>query len=229
MEPAVDGQLAGIAFLCHGFGAPGEDLVGLASDLLEKRHSDLPVRIVFPAGPLDLEDSGIPGGRAWWHISIQELIETMEEGRFELIREQVPEGIETARELLVEAIEAGLQASGLAYKNLLVGGFSQGAMLAMEVACLGLAQPPRAMALLSGALIRERQWKPVVHRLQMTRVLQSHGQWDPILPLQLGKWLRDMLKEHGCPVDFLEFPGPHTIPLESIEKVSALLDYICDA
>ena len=127
IEPAEDTQISGIAFLCHGFGAPGEDLAGLASDLLQNRHSESPVRIVFPAAPIDLEESGIPGGRAWWHISIQQLLESMEEGRYELIREQVPDGIESARELLVESIQEGLESSGLGYEKLLVGGFSKGA------------------------------------------------------------------------------------------------------
>ncbi len=226
VEPSEDTQICGIAFICHGFGAPGEDLAGLASDLLQNRQTETPIRIVFPAAPIDLEESGIPGGRAWWHISIQQLLESMEEGRYELIREQVPEGIESARELLVETIQEGLQSSGLGYDQVLVGGFSQGAMLTMEVACLGLKQPPRAIALLSGALIRERQWKPQVNKLQHTKIFQSHGQWDQILPLQTGKWLRDLLIDGGCQVDFLEFQGPHTIPWESIQKLSEMLDFI---
>ena len=45
--------------LCHGYGAPGDDLVGLASEVL-RLHPELMgrVRFYFPAAPLILQGFG---------------------------------------------------------------------------------------------------------------------------------------------------------------------------
>lgn len=218
-----------IAVLCHGFGAPGDDLVGLAPDLLEARQSPVPVELIFPAGLVSLADEGYPDGRAWWPLSIQRLLAMMEQGHYELIREESPPGIDTARDAVCEVIEISLARRGLTYQQLLLGGFSQGAMLSMECACCGLDEPPAALALYSGCLIREPYWRVGAARLAGTRILQSHGELDPILPLRTGRWLYDLLLAHHCPVDFLQFAGPHTIPWEAIEGTAELLDALAEA
>ncbi len=217
-------EIRKVVVMCHGFGAPGEDLVGIAQELLESTKSEEAVRLIFPAAPLSLEEQGMPGSRAWWLLSIAKLISAMEEGRFEQVREEVPEGIDTARAYLTETIGIALEQAKLTEKNLVLGGFSQGAMLAMDVACRGLANPPAAMCLYSGALICEKEWSRAATRLAGCKVFQSHGKQDPILPFTMGVWLRDLLRKSNCAVDFLEFNGPHTIPLEAIERSSQLVD-----
>lgn len=211
-----------LGVFCHGFGAGGEDLVGLASELLSGSTSAGAVQLVFPAAPLSLDDQGMPGGRAWWLLSIQRLISAMEAGHYEQIRQEVPPGIDEARDQLTEVIEISLERAGLTSQQLLLGGFSQGAMLAVETSLRGLQQPPAKLCLYSGALICEQYWKPAASKLAQTQILQSHGRFDPILPLQAGRWLRDMLQSAECTVDFIEFSGPHTIPQEAIERTAAM-------
>ena len=221
--PDASPQIAGLAVFCHGFGAGGDDLVGLAGELLQMVATDQPLMLVFPAAPLSLEPHGMPGGRAWWMLSVQRLISAMEEGRFEQIRAEVPEEIDAARESLTAVIDIALERCGLTAKQLLLGGFSQGAMLAVDTAIRGLSQPPAQLCLFSGALICEPLWKPQVSRLQGTEVFQSHGRFDQILPLQTGLWLRDFLRAAPTSVDFVQFDGPHTIPSEALERTAAML------
>lgn len=213
-----------LGILCHGFGASGEDLLGLAEDLLEARTGEEPVELIFPAALLSLADEGFAEGRAWWRLSIQRLMAVMEMGQYELIREESPPGIDEARLALAEVVAESLQQSGLPVDRLLLGGFSQGAMLAMECACCALDEAPGALALYSGCLIRELQWKVGVNKLSNSQILQSHGELDPILPMRTGVWLRELLTENGCKVDFLPFSGPHTISWEAIEGTAKLLD-----
>lgn len=213
-----------MAVFCHGYGASGQDLVGLAHEILPTIPSDVPVALVYPEAPIDLTDAGLPGGRAWWQLSIQSLLTAMEEGQFEQIRMQEPEEIDEARNKVVAAIENLMQRFGLNHSRLLLGGFSQGAMLSVDVATRGLSEPPAAMALYSGALICEKHWKQSAARLNSTRILQSHGAQDPILPLQTGKWLKEMLEEAGCSVEFIEFAGPHTIPPAAVEQTCVQLN-----
>lgn len=213
-----------IGILCHGFGAPGDDLVGLAPDLLQARAGTEPVELIFPSAILSLADEGFADGRAWWRLSIQRLLAMMELGQYELIRQESPPGIDEARSALSQLVADALTRTGLSSEHLLLGGFSQGAMVAMECACSGMESAPGAMALFSCCLIRERQWRAGVGKLSGTKILQSHGEQDPILPLRTGLWLRDLLIENGCHVDFLQFPGPHTISWEAIEGTAKLLD-----
>ncbi|MEC8557588.1 MAG: lysophospholipase [Planctomycetota bacterium] len=218
-----------MAIFCHGYGAGGDDLVGLAQEILQIAAPTAGTMLVFPAAPLSLEDEGMPGGRAWWHLSIQRLLSAIEDGQYELVRSEVPDGIDEARIKLTATVQQLLEENRLKESNLLLGGFSQGAMLSMDVATRGLENPPAAMTLFSGCLICERQWKPGVARLSSTKIFQSHGRLDPILPLQTGKWLTDLLSENGCEVDFKEFNGVHTIPMESIEKSAHLLAQLTEA
>jgi phospholipase/carboxylesterase len=56
-----------IVVLCHGYGAPGTDLVPFGPELLEHSPSLAErVQFLFPEAPLSLEELGMPEGRAWW-------------------------------------------------------------------------------------------------------------------------------------------------------------------
>ena len=59
-------------------------------------------------------------------------------------------------------------------------------------------------------------------------MFQSHGRTDPILPFAAAEWLRDLLDDSGLEVEFLEFPGVHTIPMEAVEKMGSLLEDALD-
>ena len=224
VEPAEQAiEVSKLAVFCHGFGANCEDLFGLAGEILQVAKLETGVRMIFPNAPLSLAEQGIPGGFAWWMLSVQRLIDAMESGDHDAIRKSCPEGIEDARNMLVEVVESELKALGLDERSLTMAGFSQGAMLSVEAACLGLNSPPANLCLFSGALICEDRWKSKVERLHGTRVFQSHGSIDPILPLITGEWLRDLLQGGGNQVDFHEFHGPHTIPPKAIEVTAQLL------
>ena len=164
----ADAEISSVAVLAHGYGAGGDDLVGLANELLQIAPLDNPTMLVFPAAPHSLEDEGIPGGRAWWKLSIQRLISAIESGQYELVREEEPSGIDEARQMLVETVQLALDRCKLDASKLLLGGFSQGAMLSMDVACRGLEEPPAGLCLYSACLICERQWQPRAEKLQHT-------------------------------------------------------------
>src|SRR5262245_65483918 len=73
LPPGQSHRLAVV--LCHGFGAVGADLVGLARPLLDASPAIAEqVAFIFPAGPLDLSNLGMPGGRAWWLIDLDRFL-----------------------------------------------------------------------------------------------------------------------------------------------------------
>jgi phospholipase/carboxylesterase len=92
-----------------------------------------------------------------------------------------------------------------------LGGFSQGAMLALDVA-LRTKRRPSGLVLLSGTYIAEREWQPLMAARKGTSVFQSHGESDPILPFAIAEKLRDALGDAGLDVEFHRFGGGHAIP-----------------
>jgi len=207
--------------LCHGYGAPGTDLVGLADPLLSTGTSGAPEKMVFifPAAPLDLAEQGIPGGRAWWPVDLDRLINRRTPELLAQFRRACPDGLVESREqLLVLLSEAGKH-FGLTADRFVLGGFSQGAMLATDVA-LRLKKVPAGLCVLSGALVNEEQWRPLAAERGPLKVLHSHGRYDSILPFMLGEALRDMLSSAGADIDFLPFSGDHEIPLEVLHRLA---------
>ena len=98
-------------------------------------------------------------------------------------------------------------------------------MIAADVA-LRLPEPPAALCIWSGTLLCEAVWRAQAEARGTLRIFQSHGRTDPILPYAAAEWLRDLLTESGLEVEFLEFPGVHTIPAEAVERTAAILQEI---
>lgn len=202
-----------VVVLMHGFGAPGTDLVSLAQVL----EAPPGTRFVFPQGPLEL-GAGF-GGRAWWMIDIIALETAMASGTFRDLSRQVPDGLTEAREK-VESCLAAIELE-LTPTRLALGGFSQGAMLATDVA-LHSERDIALLVLFSGTVIAEPIWASVVARRQGLQVVQSHGLSDPILPYQGAERLRALLEEGGLRVRFVPFQGGHEIPASAVQASSEL-------
>jgi phospholipase/carboxylesterase len=205
--------------LCHGYGAPGTDLAGLAQPLLTVTAIAKKVALIFPAAPLDLAEQGIPGGRAWWHLDLDRLINRRSPEVLERFRRDCPEGLPEARNALVALLSAAGRHFGLAADHFVLGGFSQGSMLAADVA-LRLKKPPAGLCILSGGLINETEWQRLAQERGPIDVLQSHGRGDSILPFSSGESLRDLLTSAGANVDFYAFNGDHEIPLEVLHRLT---------
>lgn len=207
--------------LCHGFGAPANDLVSLAPALADL-HPELAtrVRFVFPGAPLSLAEYGAPYARAWWHLPPEVL--TGRSRDWSRYVEEVPEGLPPSRRALMSAIEAFSRGSELPYQRIVLGGFSQGAMLATDVA-LRLEEAPAGLVVLSGSLLTRPEWAKRAAPRKGLPVLQSHGREDDVLPFAFAEQLRDLLVKAELAVDFLPFDGPHTIPPEALARLGAFL------
>ena len=139
--------------LCHGFGAPGDDLVALG----RVAGAGPGVRWFFPEAPIELALGGGMSGRAWWRIEMERMQRLIQRGQAAQILEETPEGLADARAKLEATIAALEQDHGVRRDRLIVGGFSQGAMLATEVA-LHAETAFAGLAILSGMLISSARW-----------------------------------------------------------------------
>jgi len=205
--------------LCHGFGAPGDDLVPFARVVDAGRD----VRWFFPEAPLALDLGWGVAGRAWWHIDMVRLQEEMMRGRRLALAEQVPDGLVEARAALEACIEALCERFTVARERLVIGGFSQGAMISTEIG-LHAATPFAGLALLSGNLLNEGSWRPAARSSGANQhVFMSHGRADPILPFEGAEALRRMLEESGAAVEWVAHGGQHEIPPMVVQRLGAFL------
>jgi phospholipase/carboxylesterase len=210
--------------LLHGFGAPGDDLVPLAPELCRIRpRLKTEARWIFPEAPLGLEPAG-QDSRAWWLIDIprMQMLGLQGEAALEGLREETPVGLDLARESMrgvLDAVRREKPADG----QWILGGFSQGAMLSIELA-LGDELGPDGLLIFSGSLINAREWRRRVSPRRNIPVFQSHGTEDPLLSYADAEKVRDLLISTGHHVEFVSFPGGHTIPRIALEGAAALLD-----
>jgi phospholipase/carboxylesterase len=211
-EGGGDGPLV---VLLHGFGAPGEDLVPLW------RVLDVPqaTRFAFPAAPLELDAAF--GGRAWWMIDMMELQAAMMRGEMRELTAEVPAGLPEASaqvSSLLDELE-----SKLAPPRLVLGGFSQGAMLATDVALRRTKKPLAGLVLLSGTLIAAHLWAPLLPAQKLLPVFQSHGAADPILPFDNAERLHQLFSGAGLAVEWVPFRGQHEIPQAVLARLGVFL------
>jgi len=210
-----------VLVLLHGFGAPGEDLVGLWRALNVPRAT----RFVFPAALLSLASEGYGPGRAWWRIDMMAL----QRGDKRLTTD-VPVGLEEAR----AAVDAVLDHIETDWKvpasRIVLGGFSQGAMLSLDVS-LRRKTSLAGVAILSGSMIAEAEWRaclaiaPTPER-PATPVFQSHGNADPLLPFAVSEALRDALRAAGRDVTWCPFRGGHEIPPPVLEGLGQFVSRV---
>jgi phospholipase/carboxylesterase len=212
VSTAAPGEQGGRAVvLLHGYGASGDDLVPLA------RALDTPsTRFIVPAAPLPHP----AGGRAWWPLDLAAEQQAVSEGRLDELARAVPAGLAEAR-TRVQALLRDVRAQ-YHPQTLVLAGFSQGAMLAMDVA-LAADPPVDRVAILSGTVIAEALWQQEMSRPARPAVFISHGREDPLLPFALSERLRDALQAHGFTVIFLPFTGGHTIPPSAVEGLRTFI------
>jgi phospholipase/carboxylesterase len=215
-----DGRGAGagpVVVLLHGFGAPGDDLV----DLARMFRVPAQVRFVFPEAPLSLAPFGYGAGLAWWMIDLDAMELRARGERVDRSDEQPP-GLVEARVKLAGFLSQVEEQLSVTREELILGGFSQGAMLSLD-AVLHSATKPAGLIQMSGTLIARSVWQPRMTGCQGLPVFQSHGRSDGLLSYEDAMRLRDLMSEAGANLTFVDFPGGHEIPPVVLEGVSRFI------
>lgn len=195
--------------LLHGFGADAADLFPLADEL----DPEGVWTFYVPNAPFEVPIGPAWMGRAWFPISLRDLEVGID---FAKVR---PPGLDQARETLGELVFE------LNAKKLVLGGFSQGAMLATEFSLMQ-AEDISGLIIYSGTLLDEANWSKRVSELKAKPVLQSHGNQDPVVPFSGAQRLFELLKNAGVEGQFIGFNGGHEIPRQVIQKTSAFLSQL---
>ena len=200
VEPGVPARAA--VLLLHGLDMTPGQLAPIVRSL------KLPALVALPSGPV--ERAG--GHRAWWPVDDAVRAARLQAGPADL-HDTHPPGREFARDAVHAAARALRERTpGL---PLVVAGFSQGAMLALD--CV-FQEPPLAvdaLALWSASRLAFSEWRPALHRLRGVRVDLLHGRADANLGLAAAQSLRDALAAEDADVHWSPFEGGHEIPLQA--------------
>ena len=177
-----------VVVLLHGYGASGDDLVGLAAEL----EAALPdVTFLMPKGPHRVAVTGRAGLPQRYTVA------------------QLPAEVESTTKKIWDVIDYARHKGALC-RDIYVGGFSQGGWMAAEVA---LRAPPDCP--IGGVIIMSGGGVEMAHSpatgLPRMRVLVTHGTQDRVVaPVKGRATAQHFAADHD--VQWLEFEGPHGIP-----------------
>lgn len=188
------GEARVAAILLHGRGGTAQDILSLEGDLNLSAFSYLAPQAE---------------GNSWYP---QSFLAPVEKNQPDL----------DAALATVDALLAELEAQGIGPQNVVLGGFSQGACLALEYASRSRAHLGGVVAL-SGALITLDEKSD----LTGVPVFMGVAPDDAHIPLQRFQDSEELLRSRGAQVDARVFPGlGHSINTEELDAMRALMQAV---
>lgn len=199
----------------HGLGADGYDFVPIVPEL--GLPPSLKLRFIFPHAPE--RPVTINGGmrmRAWYDIVSLEA------------RRDDEAGVRASGRAIDQLIARERQ-RGVASQRIVIAGFSQGAAIALHC---GLRAPESLAGIvaLSGymvlgdTLLAER-----TPAAQGVPLFIGHGSHDPMVPVDGGRAAAERLLALGHPVEWHEYPMPHSVCAEEVRDIGSWLRAVLGA
>jgi phospholipase/carboxylesterase len=197
------GIAEGALVLLHGRGTDEHDLLPLADALDPERR----LVAVTPRGPLTFP--GQPG--AHWYVVRR--VGYPDEQTFSATYAR-----------LAAWLDALPDALDVPWERTVLGGFSQGAVMAWALA-LGPGRPrPAGILAMSGFIPTVPDFELALDGLDGFPVAITHGTLDPVISIDLGRQARDRAKAAGADVVYRETDVPHIVDPRLIPGLVDWLD-----
>jgi phospholipase/carboxylesterase len=196
LERPAAGEPRGALILLHGRGAGEHDLFPLLDALDPERR----LHGYTPRAPLALP----PGGAHWYVVP--------------RVGYPDPETFAEGYGALTDWFDALPFAAG----DVVLGGFSQGAVMSYALG-LGKGRPrTRALIALSGFIPAVESWEPDLEP-PFPPIAIAHGTYDPVIPVEFGRQARDRLEAAGAEVWYRESPIEHWIDPQVVGELRPLV------
>lgn len=194
----------------HGLGADGNDFVPIVGEL--ELPEDLGIRFIFPHAPM--RPVTINGGmvmRAWYDIVGSDLTNRGDEA-----------GIRDSQRR-IEQLIAREKARGIAASRLVLAGFSQGGVIALQA---GLRHPERLagiMALSTYLALPQALAAEADPANSDVPIFMAHGTADPMIRLDWADASRRALEAQGYAIEWHTYPMQHSVCIEEVGDLDAWL------
>ena len=204
LAPHSGGAPKQLVILLHGYGADGNDLIGLG----KAWASYLPdAAFISPHAPEALPGQFF-GSRQWFNLEMRS-------------EREWEEGVRRAQPGLTAFIVEEARKAQLPLGSVALVGFSQGTMMALQVG-LRLPEAPAAIVGFSGHLAGTTQLAAEIK--VKPPVLLIHGADDEVIPCQAIHLARNALAAVGVAVQWQIRPGlGHGIDLEGLQAAGLFL------
>ena len=194
----------------HGLGADGSDFVPIVEEL--DLTGDRGIRFIFPHAPM--RPVTINGGavmRAWYDIVGSDLTNRGDE-----------RGIRDSQER-IEQLIAREKSRGIAASRLVLAGFSQGGVIALQT---GLRHPERLAGImaLSTYLALPQTLASEAHAANAgVPIFMAHGTGDSMIRPEWADSSRRALEAQGYPVEWHTYPMQHSVCIEEVRDIGGWL------
>lgn len=198
-QPSASGNTRQAVVLLHGYGADGNDLIGLAPMFAQA----LPDAAFYsPHAPQPCEMA--PYGRQWFSLSAYDPdLMRRNPGTMVPAFAAMEGGAIAAAPDLTAYLEQIQAHEGLGMDSIALIGFSQGTMMALHVG-LRLTPAPKAVVGYSGALLGSTL---PADTSACPPVLLIHGEDDPVVPFAAMQAAATQLRAAGVETQTLARPG----------------------
>lgn len=196
--------------LLHGLGADGADLAGLAPHVQQPEGARW--RFLFPDAPQ--RPVTINGGavmRAWYDI---DPARGLDSGAAD-----IRDSADFAAGLIRREIDRGVDA-----RRIVLGGFSQGGVIALEAGLCGELPLAGIIALSTYLHDAEHAAQRITLANAEARIFMAHGRGDPMIPVTRAASARTALEALGYRVEWHEYPMGHEVCLPELQDLSAWLN-----
>lgn len=194
----------------HGLGADGHDFVPIVAEMNLPAESGF--RFIFPHAPsLAVTINNGYVMPAWYDIVSFDINQRVDE-----------KGLQESVQRVIDLIQHE-EHSGIPASQIFLGGFSQGAVLALA-AGLYFDKPLGGIVALSGYLpFNSNALAHAPPQNKNTPIFLGHGVQDDIVPVQLGEMVRLALTEHGYSIEWHQYLMGHGVCGEEIRDLRVWL------
>jgi len=197
---APDADAARLIVLLHGWGANAQDVAGLINAI---SMISVPFQGILPDAPFD--HPMVPGGKQWYGFPQDYDFQSPHDF-------DAQADLQQSRQKLKDWMEALPAQTGIPLEKTIMGGFSQGGAMTLDV---GPQLPLAAMLILSGY-----SHAPIPNCVTERPVLVLHGRQDPVVPLANALNTKTQLEQQGLPVTYHEFDMGHEVSLDALKVAS---------
>ena len=193
----------------HGLGADGRDFEPIVPEL--RLPASKPVRFIFPNAPQRPVTINMGMRMPAWYDILQLGGGAEDESG---IRESQAQ---------IEQLMAREKTRGVPANRIVLAGFSQGGAIALQTS---LRQPERLAGVMALSTYLPLGAKLAAERQAINSdlpIFMAHGTFDPMIPMLRAAQSREALLALGYPVEWREYPMPHSVCPEEIADIAAFL------